>query len=102
MEAGKSSGHKRWLDTLKGILLWCQSGLPEGMFSTHFVYISEGLGMEKACIFFVHLEYLTDIWYIICPFGTFWYVVARKIWQPWCQCLYFSLCLNHAKQIKSR
>jgi hypothetical protein len=34
-----------------------------------------------------HLAYFTSIWYIFWPFGIFfpfWYVVPRKIWQPWC------------------
>jgi hypothetical protein len=40
-----------------------------------------------------HFVYFTSIWYILWPFGIFcgtfgiffpfWYVVARKIWQPW-------------------
>jgi hypothetical protein len=34
-------------------------------------------------IFQGHLEYFTDIWVILCAFGTFWYHVPRKIWQPW-------------------
>jgi hypothetical protein len=49
-------------------------------------------------IFCCHLVYFVDIWYILWPVGTFcghlvyvptyffrfWYVVPRKIWQPWC------------------
>jgi ABC-type Fe3+ transport system permease subunit len=39
------------------------------------------------------LEYFMAIWYILWPFGNFviiwyivspfWYIVTRKIWQPW-------------------
>jgi hypothetical protein len=49
--------------------------------------------MEKVGIFYGHLEYTTAIWSILWSFGNlhsgtlvhfppFWYVVARKIWQP--------------------
>jgi hypothetical protein len=26
-------------------------------------------------------------WYVLVCFGMFWYVVPRKIWQPWSECL---------------
>jgi hypothetical protein len=38
--------------------------------------------------FYSHLEYIAAIWYVLWPFGNFdnfspfWYIVARKIWQP--------------------
>jgi hypothetical protein len=38
-------------------------------------------------IFCGYLEYFVAIWNILLLFGiffTFWYVVARKIWQPCC------------------
>jgi hypothetical protein len=48
--------------------------------------------MEDVGIFYGHLVYFTDIRYILWPLVTFsgslvylfpfWYVVARKIWQP--------------------
>jgi hypothetical protein len=69
--------------------------LPEGLFSnqkSQFGKILEGLGMEKVGVFFIHLKYITAIWYILWPFGNlvaiwyifppFWYIVSRKIWQP--------------------
>jgi hypothetical protein len=44
-------------------------------------------------IFYGHLLYFTDIYYILWPFGNvvviwhifppFWYIASRKIWQPW-------------------
>jgi hypothetical protein len=37
-------------------------------------------------IFYGHLVYFMIIWNILCSFGRFlfiWYVVPRKIWQPW-------------------
>jgi hypothetical protein len=71
-------------------------GLPDGFFSNQkyqFWYILEGLGMDIVGIFYGHLEYFTAIGYILWPFGIFsgiwgtflpfWYVVLRKIWQPW-------------------
>jgi hypothetical protein len=52
-------------------------------------------------IFYGHLVHFTAIWYILWPFAnykicilwsfgigiflSFWYVVPRKIWQPWCR-----------------
>jgi hypothetical protein len=52
--------------------------------------------MEKFGIFYRNLEYITSIWYILWLFGNlagiwyihipitpFWYIVTRKIWQPW-------------------
>jgi hypothetical protein len=48
--------------------------------------------MENAGIFYPPLEYITAVWYILWSFGTFvviwynfsplWYIVSRKIWQP--------------------
>jgi hypothetical protein len=37
-------------------------------------------------IFYSHLVFVVAIWYILHPFGIFfpfWYVVARRIWQPY-------------------
>jgi ABC-type spermidine/putrescine transport system permease subunit II len=49
--------------------------------------------MEDVRIFYGHLVHFAAIWCILWPFGIFvsylvyslpfWYVVARKIWQPW-------------------
>jgi hypothetical protein len=44
--------------------------------------------MEDVGIVYVLWVYFTDIWYILWLFGIFspfWYVVPRKIWQPWSQ-----------------
>jgi hypothetical protein len=33
-----------------------------------------------------HLVYFRTLWCILCSFGVlspFWYIVQRKIWQPW-------------------
>jgi hypothetical protein len=71
-------------------------GLPDGFFSNQkfqFGQILEGLRWENVDIFYGHLKYFADIWYILRPFGTFcvplvhifrfWYHVPRTIWQPW-------------------
>jgi hypothetical protein len=47
-----------------------------------FGYILEDLAMEDVCAFYGRLVYFTAILYILWPFGIFWYVVPRKIWQP--------------------
>jgi hypothetical protein len=49
--------------------------------------------MKNAGLFYRHLEYITAILYILRSFGNllviwhmfspFWYIVRRKIWQPW-------------------
>jgi hypothetical protein len=73
-----------------------KSGLPDGFFSnqkSQFVLILEGLAMEDVGIFYVHSVNFPAIWHILWPLGIFypvlvhfypcWYVVSRKIWQPW-------------------
>jgi hypothetical protein len=35
-------------------------------------------------IFYGHFGDVVVIWYIS---PTFWYIVSRKIWQPWCELL---------------
>jgi hypothetical protein len=43
-----------------------------GIFSnqkSQFEYILEGLAMEGVGVFYVHLVYFTDIWYISWAFG---------------------------------
>jgi hypothetical protein len=80
---------------------------------SQFGLILEGLAMEDVGIFYgrfglfyCHLVYFTAVWSILLPFGLFychllyfvaicyilwlfgiifpfWYVVPRKIWQPW-------------------
>jgi hypothetical protein len=77
-------------------------GLPDCIFSNQkspFGQILEGLAKEDVGIFFGHLVYFIDIWYLLWTFGIFyghlvyfmdiwyiitplWYVVPRKIWQP--------------------
>jgi hypothetical protein len=69
----------------------------------HFHFENPNFGGPWNSIFYNHLEYLQPfgiiycrfylyfmaIWYKLCPdgilrpFGTFWYFVPRKIWQPW-------------------
>jgi hypothetical protein len=49
--------------------------------------------MENIGIVYGHLRYITAFWYILWSFGNlgviwymfplFWYIVSRKIWQPW-------------------
>jgi hypothetical protein len=58
---------------------------------------------EKCCyilcpygIYYFHLVYSMVIWKFYCNlvcFSTFWYIVSRKIWQPWCQLGIFSFYL---------
>jgi hypothetical protein len=53
----------------------------------------EVLELEKIGIFFGHLENITSLCYILWQIGNFesiwyifppfWYIVSRKIWQPW-------------------
>jgi hypothetical protein len=53
----------------------------------------EGLRIENVGIFYGHWQYFTAIWYILWPLGnvvvilysypSFWYIVFRKIWQPY-------------------
>jgi hypothetical protein len=62
---------------------------------SQFGKIMVGLAVENLDIFYVHLIYFTAIGNILWPFGIFygylvyfppppcWYVVLRKIWQPW-------------------
>jgi hypothetical protein len=75
----------------------------------HIFVNLEGLGIETLIIFydllvfyrtythvplFVHMiwyaKHVVVIWY----FFPFWYVVPRKIWQPWWQSLLFGDCLS--------
>jgi hypothetical protein len=72
--------------------------LPDGLFSNQkskFGLNLEGPSREDVGIFYVHLIFVPILWpfvifmdisYISWIFGIvfpFWYVVARKIWQPW-------------------
>jgi hypothetical protein len=79
-----------------------RSVLPDGFFSdqkSQLGYILDEFGMENVVIYSVHLEFFTTtgeifwhlvilksfgnfevIWYI---FSLLWYIVPRKIWQPW-------------------
>jgi hypothetical protein len=59
---------KFWRDFQLKVLVYFW---PLGLIHSHLVYIICG-----------HLEYFTVVWYIFPPF---WYVVPRKIWQPWRQ-----------------
>jgi hypothetical protein len=74
-----------------------EPGLPDGMFSNQkyqFWKILVSLRVEKVDILYDHLEHITAIGYILWPFGNlvpiwylclppFWFIVSRKIWQPW-------------------
>jgi hypothetical protein len=72
------------------------AGLPDSIFSNQkyqFGKILECLAMKEAGKFYDRLVTLTAICYILWPLGIFcgysgiflqfWYVVPRKIWQPW-------------------
>jgi hypothetical protein len=56
-----------------------------------FGWICRGLGMELLVIFYNNILWPCDILYVnfgifcgrLIYFSTFWYVVLRKIWQPW-------------------
>jgi hypothetical protein len=69
--------------------------LPDGFFSnpkSKFAETLEGQAMEDVGKFYVDFVNYPAIWHILWPFGIlyghlvyfypFWYVVARKIWQP--------------------
>jgi hypothetical protein len=69
--------------------------------------------MEDTGIFYDHLVCFIAILYILWPFGTFygylvyfspfWYVVPRRIWQPWSRiCKSFSalIAIKPLKTIK--
>jgi hypothetical protein len=49
----------------------------------------EDVGILHICpfgLFYGYFAYFVAIWYILWLFGiffSFWYVVPRKIWQPW-------------------
>jgi Zn-dependent protease with chaperone function len=69
-----------------------QVGLPDGIFNTK----NPDLGtlwrvlQLKMLIYFMAISsmYFTAKWYILWLFGVFflfWYVLPRKIWQPWFQ-----------------
>jgi hypothetical protein len=59
------------------------TGLPDGIFSnqtSQFGYIMEGRGMGKVGVLYDCLEYITAVWYMLCPFGnlvTIWYIFPR-------------------------
>jgi hypothetical protein len=58
--------------------------LPDGLFSnqkSQFGQIFESLILENVDIFYVHLEYFTDIWIfydLLCSFGTFFVVLVLR------------------------
>jgi hypothetical protein len=66
-----------------------------------------GLGIENAVTFYDHLEYFTDIWYNLEPFGKvcghlvhffrFGMFGARKIWQPWFASILVTLHLQRSE-----
>jgi hypothetical protein len=65
---------------------WNEPGLPNGIFSNQ-ILILEALRIGNVGIVYAHLEYI-GIFYghfvillVYCP--PFWYIVSRKIWQPW-------------------
>jgi hypothetical protein len=49
-------------------------------------------------LFYSHLVYFRAIWYSLCLFGIFWYVVRRKILQSWVLCCV--LLLRRAQKVK--
>jgi hypothetical protein len=56
-------------------------------------------------LFYCHLVYCEAIWYILWLFGVFsqfWYIVPRKIWQPWSLCVadHLGSCPHFADNIK--
>jgi hypothetical protein len=54
---------------------WDAAGLPDGLFSdqkSQFEYILEVFRLENVDIFWVHLEYLTDVWDILRHFVLIW------------------------------
>jgi hypothetical protein len=91
--------------------------LPDGIFSkqkSQFGYLLEGLAMDDVDIFgklYSHLVHLManrniqyQIWYISLLFGQFfpfWYVAARKIWQP-CACARVRGLLNRVSRKKKK
>jgi hypothetical protein len=72
--------------------------LPDGIFSNQkskFGLILEDLAMEDVGIFYGQLVYFTAIlWQFgilhghLVYFSPTWYVVPRKIWQPWLQLVF--------------
>jgi hypothetical protein len=57
-------------------------GLPDGLFSnkkSQFGYVLEGLAVENVVIFCGHLVNFSAIWHFLMAI---WYVLPRKIWQP--------------------
>jgi hypothetical protein len=59
---------------------YSRPGLPDGMYmfkpKIPIRVIFEGRKIENIDILYVHLEYITDIWYILWPFGIF-----LAVWQ---------------------
>jgi hypothetical protein len=75
----------RWFLSKPKIPIWVNLG---GPLNAKCVYILWPFG-----IFYRNLGYFMTIWYILCSFGKFfrfWYIVSRKIWQPWFQKLSLS------------
>jgi hypothetical protein len=73
-------------------------GLPDGIFKNQKIpiWLNFGESCNGRCwyilwpigLFYCHLVYIVAIWYILRIFGIFlrfWYVVPRKIRQPWCR-----------------
>jgi hypothetical protein len=53
-----------------------------GTFYEHLVYFTNIWSILRPFgLFYDHLVYFMVVWYIYC--FPFWYVVLRKIWQPW-------------------
>jgi hypothetical protein len=61
--------------------------------------------METVGIFYVYFVYFTAIGYIfyghLVYFSPFWYVVPRKIWQPW-RAPRVRIKLKETKRVKKR
>jgi hypothetical protein len=93
LSAGRWERESTTLKLIEGGL--CQ-GCQTAYFQTKKIPIWVNFGgscNEEVGIFYFPLVYFTTIWYILWPFGKFhgylvdffpcWYVVPRKIWQPW-------------------
>jgi serine/threonine protein kinase len=65
-----------------------EAGLPNGIFSNQifrFGLILESLGRDNVGIFIGHFEYITAIWYILGPLGSFLVI--------WCIFPRFGICM---------
>jgi hypothetical protein len=70
------------------------SGLLDGIFSNEKIQIWVNFGghWNGKCPFGIHILQPIGLFsgYLV-HFFKFWYVEARKIWQPWCRQQFFKL-----------